>query len=475
MILVILWDGLRPDTISAQDTPNLHKMAAGGVICRSSHSVFPTATRLNSASLTTGCYPRQHGLVANALYVPGINPNGQVTCGDWNVLRRLAELEGGPVLHTPTLGQMLKPGGKKAAFCGSGSTGTSYLSDPAATGPVVNWSTAWPAKVREDILRSRGSFLGSETTRLERSRFVVEIAEGYILPEHKPDVLTVWLAEPDHTQHVSGLGSPQVKTMLKELDDVLAAFLTAVKRDCGEENLTCLFLSDHGFNTITERVDPNERLAQAGLKESAESTEIVFSASNIYLNTSRAKDSLADVVSFLKDEPWVGGIFLRQDLLDACPGMMAQSAVFSGSHPRSAEITISFRWSADENSHGIPGSVASSSKNIASHGSASPFAVNNTFLAWGAGIKKGVVSAVPCGTVDVAPTVLHLLGQPQPTHTDGRILHELLAAGPAPDSVGVVGETRECSYESKGRALRQIANYSVVDGHRYLDNIVLDG
>ncbi len=96
-------------------------------------------------------------------------------------------------------------------------------------------------------------------------------------------------------------------------------------------------------------------------------------------------------------------------------------------------------------------------------------------MAWGAGIKKGFVSAVPCGNVDVAATVLHLLGQPQPTHTDRRILHELLAAGPAPDSVGVVSETRECSYESKGRALRQIANYSVVDGHRYLDNIVLDG
>lgn len=45
-------------------------------------------------------------------------------------------------------------------------------------------------------------------------------------------------------------------------------------------------------------------------------------------------------------------------------------------------------------------------------------------LGYGPGFRKGATSDVPCGIVDIAPTVCHLLGLTQESGFDGRVLHE---------------------------------------------------
>jgi arylsulfatase A-like enzyme len=50
-------------------------------------------------------------------------------------------------------------------------------------------------------------------------------------------------------------------------------------------------------------------------------------------------------------------------------------------------------------------------------------------VASGPSFREGAVSATPTGAVDIAPTVLALLGLPAPDRMDGRILHEALAEG----------------------------------------------
>ena len=94
MILLIVWDGLRPDAITVENTPFLHRMAGRGVFCKNSHAVFPTSTRINSAALATGCYPSRHGIVDNELYIPALDPKGVVSCADWRVLKALADTKG---------------------------------------------------------------------------------------------------------------------------------------------------------------------------------------------------------------------------------------------------------------------------------------------------------------------------------------------------------------------------------------------
>jgi arylsulfatase A-like enzyme len=470
VILLMIWDGLRPDMVDAGRTPFLHRMASQGVFCRASHAVYPTVTRVNSASLVTGCHPGRHGIVDNELYIPALDSQKPVSCGDWNALQAMANLEDRRVVEARTIGEILRAAGKKMASGGSGSQGTIHLTNPTTTGPIVHWATAWPRKVKEDIRQRYGSFLSPESTSSERNRFILRAALDYLVPAWHPDLLTIWLVEPDTTQHRHGLASSEATAMMAELDQQFERFLHVLVHACGEENLTCLFLSDHGYSTISQRVDPEQRLLAAGFKESLDSNDIIRASNSLYL-TGKTRERLGDIVRFLLGESWIGALLLRDDLLEACPEAMPQSAAF-GAHRRSAEMMFAFQWSPAENDYGVPGSVMSAStKNVATHGSASPYDIKNCLIAWGKGIKKGVISWVPCGYVDVAPTVLHLLGITPPTAMDGRVLDEILEEGPLPGALTVSHDTRESVCRTVAGPRYQVAQYSSVDGYAYLDQV----
>ena len=67
MQIVLVLDGLRPDSITPVNTPNLDRLRSNGVQFDNTHAVFPTVTRVNSASLGTGVYPNRHGIMGNSI------------------------------------------------------------------------------------------------------------------------------------------------------------------------------------------------------------------------------------------------------------------------------------------------------------------------------------------------------------------------------------------------------------------------
>jgi arylsulfatase A-like enzyme len=62
-----------------------------------------------------------------------------------------------------------------------------------------------------------------------------------------------------------------------------------------------------------------------------------------------------------------------------------------------------------------------------SHASLSRYDMNNTLVAHGPSFKRGFIDDMPTGNIDVAPTILWLLGVQPPAIMDGRVLHEALA------------------------------------------------
>jgi len=52
--LIVVFDSLRPDSLSANQTPNLYEFCRGGAVFSKSRAVFPTLTRVNKVSLVTG-------------------------------------------------------------------------------------------------------------------------------------------------------------------------------------------------------------------------------------------------------------------------------------------------------------------------------------------------------------------------------------------------------------------------------------
>ncbi len=469
MILIVVLDGLRPDLITSERMPALQRMAERGVRCTDSHAVFPTATRINSSSLATGCLPGRHGIVGNELYARAVDLLDAVSCADHRALQAVAALEGGRVLTVPTLAERLRTAGKSMVAVGSGSPGTTFLLDPTQAGAVVNWAAAWPEPVEAEVVRRCGAMLGAETDSLERTAFVTRALTEYLLPTFSPDVAVVWVTEPDHAQHHNGLGSPVAIDTLRQVDRWLEALVTRLQSE-HPGALDCVVTSDHGFSTIGNHVDlaAEAAILAAALPVPLEPGDLVFAGSGLYLHGA-AEERLPEIAAAFGERPWVGGLFVRDDLLARCPGALPQSAVGGGAHRRSPHILYTGNWSADANDAGVPGLAENPSGNVASHGTASPFDVSNTLIAWGPSFKEGLTSPVPCGIVDVAPTVLHLLGVPG-EGLDGRVLREALAGGP--DLAAL--EARHSALSGPlGTRRAQVVEISEVRGREYLDRVTV--
>jgi arylsulfatase A-like enzyme len=95
--------------------------------------------------------------------------------------------------------------------------------------------------------------------------------------------------------------------------------------------------------------------------------------------------------------------------------------------------------------------------------------MNNVMIAWGPGFKRGITLDVPSGNIDVAPTILNLLGLPVGDAMDGRVLAEALAGGPDPETVDWSAELYNTERRLKEKVYRQQIKLSVVGGTTYVD------
>ena len=83
-VLVVSFDGFRPDFITKELTPNLYKLKEIGQSPEYMRNVFPTKTFTNHHSIATGLYAESHGVMANSLYDPGLKKVITNTQEFWN-------------------------------------------------------------------------------------------------------------------------------------------------------------------------------------------------------------------------------------------------------------------------------------------------------------------------------------------------------------------------------------------------------
>src|SRR5689334_16967541 len=72
-VLLVVWDGMRPDFVAPQFCPNLYALATNGVFFRHHHPAYISSTEVNGAALATGANPGRNGILANTEYDPGFN------------------------------------------------------------------------------------------------------------------------------------------------------------------------------------------------------------------------------------------------------------------------------------------------------------------------------------------------------------------------------------------------------------------
>jgi predicted AlkP superfamily pyrophosphatase or phosphodiesterase len=481
LVLVFVVDGLRPDSITAEDTPTLFRLRAEGVEFTRGHAVFPTVTRVNAAAIATGTQPGTNGLVGNQMYVPAVDERRAFDTGNYRNFLALDRASEGRALEVPTLAERLHARGLRLAGVSSGSTGSAFLLNPrspAGVGALVNGylepgkTVAYPAAVSESILTRLGPAPAKEAGggRFDgpvgwTQRALREI----VLPELTPAVVINWLTEPDHSQHVVGVGSPQAREALRNGDREIVLVLDTLERLGLAASTSVLVVSDHGFTTNTAGVDVAGALVEAGLKAAPESTDVVLASSGqaVALHVEgHDRERVARLARFVQAQDWGGVLFTGE----AVEGAFPLELIHVANRGRSPDLLFTFPWTSRPNAFGVRGTdlanvSAGGAPYASDHGSMSPWNVRNTFLAWGAGLKKGVTVSVPAGNVDVTPTVLALLGITGEGGLDGRVLAEALEGGPDPERAAV--ETRV--HTVAAGAYRAALQISTVEGRRYVD------
>jgi arylsulfatase A-like enzyme len=476
-VLVFVVDGLRPDSITAEDTPTLVRLGAEGVELVNSHAVFPTVTRVNAAAIATGTQPGTNGLVGNQMFVPAVDGRRAFDTGNYRNLLTLERATEGRLLQAATLAERLHARGLKVAGVSSGSTGSAFLLNPKSIGGVgalVNGyldpgkTVAYPAAVSEAVLARFGPapVKAPGGARFDASvNWTQRVLREYVLPELAPDVVINWLTEPDHSQHHVGVGSPAAREALRNGDREIAQVLAGL--DAGATSV--LVVSDHGFTTNSAGVDVAGALIEAKLKTGADSTDVILASSGqaVALHVDgHDGERVARLARFIRAQNWGGVIFSAGPVEGAFPLELIDVA----NRDRGPDLLFTFPWTSRRSAFGVPGTdlanvSAGGAPYASDHGSMSPWNVRNTFLAWGAGVKKGITGRAPAGNVDVTPTVLALLGIAGEAGLDGRPVTEALDGGPDPEEIAV--ETRV--HTVAAGAYRAALQISTVDGRRYVD------
>src|SRR6266576_1628441 len=115
-VVVVVWDGMRPDFVSQENTPALWKLANEGVVFRNHHAVYPSATNVNGTALVTGVYPGRSGLIANHDYLPAIDSRKSLDVEIPKVVEKGDELSGGKYISIPTIAEMVQRAGGRTAI-----------------------------------------------------------------------------------------------------------------------------------------------------------------------------------------------------------------------------------------------------------------------------------------------------------------------------------------------------------------------
>ena len=459
--LLIVLDGLRPDYVTPELMPNLHALGERGVVFANHHAVYPTVTRVNAASISTGAYPETHGLMGNAVFFPAVDPTRFLSTSERDNLLRIEETEAGRLLTAPTLGERLQGAGLRMLVASAGSSGSSYLlNHTVAGGGIIHYDYALPEALGEAVAERLGPAPPAAMPNRDRNRYVVDALLEVGLSRVDPAVTVLWLSDPDTTAHANGIGHPTSVAALRAVDDEIGRIREGLRAAGQLHAFNIWVTSDHGFSTHTGAVALDALLAPFAGELPDGSPRVVAGSGAIYVRDGDA-GAVAGIVEALQGSDRVGAIFTRDARV---PGTLAFDAA-RWDHARSADILYSPAWTDAENEYGYRGTSASGG--TAGHGSTSPYDIHNTLIAAGPALQSGIEVALPTSNVDFAPTFLYLLGSSAAPTMAGRPLTEAFRDGPElsaePRSGEIARETADGSY-------RAIARSTVVFGRRYLDS-----
>lgn len=450
-VLIVVFDALRPEFVTPELTPNLHRFASEGIRYANSRSTFPTETRVNQSAVITGCYPSRHGIVANKFVLDDEGEPRTVNTGDDLELEPVFEQLSGRLLDVPTLGERLASKDLTYATISAGTPGGGRLINHAAEAhgtfrlALKRTDAAAPAGVMPKITQRIGPLPDFSLPALKWNSYAVDCYLDYVEREINPDVMLLWLCEPDESFHKLGIGSSDALRAIAHVDAEFGRILARQETQIADETLQIIALSDHGQISLSGvRLDLADRLADAGFNDC---TIVAGNAGGIWVKDSDPK-LITDITCWLRDQDWCGPLFTR----DGAAGTLTHDHV-AIAHRRAPDIALVMSYSSDNNEWGLPGMTphdAPYPTGGGCHGGLSPFELHNFLALSGSAFGQRKTIMLPAGNIDITPTVLDLLGLEAPAGIDGRVLREAFRNGSTDAAMPEASEHTYSSTNSTG-------------------------
>ncbi len=374
VVLLISMDAIRPDYLDWVHLFGAYPFEQYGIRAKSLTPVFPTNLFPTHASLITGAWPSQHGIVNDRF----LDARRGYFHEDPNANWLAAE---------PLWAAAERQGIKTAVFGWPGSRGAYRGIEPTFTVP--------PSREKEH----------------ERGK-VNQIAEWYRLPQDEtPQLIIAYFKGTDAAAHQHGPDDPNVLRSLKQQD----VQIQRLHMDMGVRkawyHTTMIVVSGHGMALATEAIDVGTPLREKGLNVLVPKGG---GAAVVYLEKPEQRDEALEILR-------------AQANIEAYPSDEFLKGYNAYQRERSGEIIVTVDppyvlWDpGPDPEEGIPtGRV----KNIVrgAHGyRPEDEKMQGIFMAVGRGVERrkdiGIVR-----TIDVAATVANLLGIDPPEHSQGRAL-----------------------------------------------------
>jgi len=498
-VVVVVWDGMRPDFVSEETTPTLWKLAREGVTFRNHHAVYPSATMVNGTALVTGVYPGKNGVIANYEYRPEIDRSRSINIESQAAVSRGDEVSGGKFISVPTITELVQRAGGRTVIASAKTVGLlldrqvnvghasglpsldnasrthALLSQSGVTNCVTLFTgQTLPRDALTPIVAALGPF---PSAHLQRDAWTTKAVTDLLWKDGLPALSVLWLGEPDLTEHESAPGAPPALAAIKSSDENLAALLSALDKQAVRETTDLFVVSDHGFSTIRRSIDLRKILSGAGFDAKTEfdgqpkpgDIMLVGNGGSVLFYVIGHEAALVHrLVEFLQQSDFAAVIFTKQGL----PGTFHLDDA-KIDNPNAADVVMAFRWNDSKNQFGTPGMIDADWQREAgkgTHATLSRFDMHNTLIAAGPDFRRGQTDDLTTGNVDLAPTILHILGIKLAQGMDGRVLSEAMVSV---DQVAAGRKTETKTIEAKKDfatgTWRQSMKISRVGSTTYLD------
>lgn len=479
-VVLVVWDGMRPEFVTPETAPTLCQLARDGVTFLHHHPVYVSVTEVNGTALATGVYPAQSGVIGNNDFRPAIDPLKPIESDVQAAIRKGDQVLPQHFIAFPTVAEILHANGLRTAI-----TGTKLVAllhdralrpdgDPNAN---VFAGQTLPSDLKDKLYEALGRFPPAGVDKIKLDQWTTAALTGPLWKDGVPAYSLLWMAEPDFSQHRTAPGSPEALKGIKGADDDLARLLQVLKEKKALDSTDVIVVSDHGFSTVFEEVDVAATLNEHGLHAYRKAPEggmadgdvmVVGNAGAVFCYVQgQDQHQVEQAVHCLQAQPYTGVVFSRVPVEGAFP--LADAHLDSAAAP---DIVAVMRWKPDLNQYGAPVLICSDSHTYppghGTHGTLSMSDMHNIGFAAGPDFARGMMDSLPSGNIDIAPTILWLLGVAPKEKMSGRVLTEALTvAGPPIESFAT--HHQEASFKGGDFAWRQYLDWSSVNGVCYLD------